>query len=604
MVEDIKVPVQEKQAEISSGQSSTLVIHKHITVFWESPDQNSSEDYRIMGQPKPALPVKYEQNGTVNLVVRLENFSKDEIALMSLTLGLKDMLSKEIFSETIGSAPNTSQNSIVSQVNDFDEHNEKRLECNLDSILRGLNNDVNRNVIEASVRINCNGKVFNPQSTNFLHIIRQKLILFIPGVCGSTITVRSHPDEDAYPEWGLLEIDVPLIYDDEIELLWLECDKEGDPTLDSEAIKVDLLRSFVQPIYNVEEQEVVNYPPNHPRLVQVVDESVYRIPYYKVIPWPYDWRLRLEYAVDALMGISPKGNYTGSGEAVRPSIEEIIKKAQENELEKIYDKNKDKNEKFTFLDEKVALVCHSTGGLITQGVLKRDGVKKLVDKAFFINVPFRGAPKAYYVYLTGDMLPMIRNWVMRKIAPNTSIVYYLAPTELYHGEVMIIHKKGKKTIKRFYDQNVGELMNQLVEEAREKGDYPDIGEIPVWNTILEKDAKKFHHSILGEPEIGWDNCTAFYSNGHETPGPVFVNPGHELGTNIDKETVDGDGTVPTISQKADFPLKCLELIPSCPEHVPAPNDEFVWYTIIDKLCRVVSGLVLMEQGKSDEYGPR
>ncbi len=219
-----------------------------------------------------------------------------------------------------------------------------------------------------------------------------------------------------------------------------------------------------------------------------------------------------------------------------------------------------------------------------------------VDQVFFIDVPFWGAPKAYYVYLQGDMLPVIADKLMRQLAPNTPIVYYLAPSEQYPFPVAITQTHFDETpplvgeadtrVRRNVGQSVSSFMNALMDEARRSGGYPSKRNIDPWNIDLERDARLYHASVQGEPVIHWSNCYVFFSNSlnHDTPGPVYVVPGITRVKNFAYEKIEGDGTVPLASQRADFPDKCLIEIPTHPEHVPAPNEPFVWKTIIQKLA--------------------
>ena len=78
----------------------------------------------------------------------------------------------------------------------------------------------------------------------------------------------------------------------------------------------------------------------------------------------------------------------------------------------------------------------------------------------------------------------------------------------------------------------------------------------------------------------------FFSSGNETASSLYL-----ASKASDQEsfsckysvTKDGDGTVPLISQKANFPTSCLMQISENPTHVPAPTSDFVWRKIIEKL---------------------
>jgi pimeloyl-ACP methyl ester carboxylesterase len=91
-------------------------------------------------------------------------------------------------------------------------------------------------------------------------------------------------------------------------------------------------------------------------------------------------------------------------------------------------------------DDQIALVGHSTGGLIIRWLMGQQDLGHLVSHVFFCNVPFRGAPKALGVCLTGcdppggeRMIPIIGPSPnsMRNAAPSLPIVYHLAPSNWF-----------------------------------------------------------------------------------------------------------------------------------------------------------------------------
>lgn len=98
---------------------------------------------------------------------------------------------------------------------------------------------------------------------------------------------------------------------------------------------------------------------------------------------------------------------------------------------------------------------------------------------------------------------------------------------------------------------------------------------------FENQAKTYHARALGEPRIGWNNCAVFWSSsGANTPGTVRLNSAKKL---YEAETIEGDGTVPLESQYGDFPVHTRIRLPGEVEHVPSPNQPFVWERIIKKM---------------------
>jgi hypothetical protein len=93
-------------------------------------------------------------------------------------------------------------------------------------------------------------------------------------------------------------------------------------------------------------------------------------------------------------------------------------------------------------DDQIALAGHSTGGVIMRKMLGENGAEDLISHAFFLNVPFRGAPKALSVFVTGcdppggdPMIPIVDAKSLCNIAPCAPIVYHLAPSFAFRTPV-------------------------------------------------------------------------------------------------------------------------------------------------------------------------
>jgi hypothetical protein len=427
-------------------------------------------------------------------------------------------------------------------------------------VLTALNTAVNTNIIEAKVTIAGGGRTLTANSINLVHLMSQKVVLFIPGVAGSEITVQQFPKELSFPAWS---VGFPFTVN---EFERLNCDRNGVPVAGGQSIKVGLLEKFAAikitdpltvnvSVYNVRNRNDMNQPSQHPLLLKRDGTALL---HYQVIAWPYDWRLRLETAVEFLLGNTPFGASVG---APLPSISKVLS---------------DQKASMPLLDDKIAMAGHSTGGVILRGLLSRPEAANLVSKAFFMNVPFFGAPKAYFVYLTGDFLPFIANDLLQRMAPNLPIVYYLAPTEKYPDDVALLTSGN---VKRSPGQNVGNTVTKPLVFLMQ-GNYPST--LPRWNDALEASARAYHASIT-TPVIGWNNCLVFFSKqaSPSTPGAVFPT-GVTL---VDHQKIDGDGTVPLSSLKGDSDPKRQIEIPGGPDHTSAPNQAFVWSNVAAELSR-------------------
>jgi hypothetical protein len=527
----------------------------YARVVWERPQGAPRFTYTASGSDTAVQPIRFGARGTLGLLLGVNGIPLQQLADSPVTVRIASIHQAAGQGRTIEVAR-------PGKTLDYGWDGMAAIDLVTEKLLRDSGTKINQNLFEATVQLGGKGAV----STNRLHVMRQKLILFIPGVFGSEISVnRNSKIELAFPSLSLNLVGAQ-------PFSWLECGANGAPLRGNEAAKLDLFRTYesmgksLSTVYAVEQQQPVIEPEGHVRLL--VNGNPFK--HYLVQPWPYDWRLRLEGSVDRLMASGTRA----ASDPVRPpyvappSLQQIVAAAMREH---------------PLMDSKAALACHSTGGLITRGALMRPGIEETVDRAFFINVPFWGAPKAYYVYLTGDMgIPLVANELMRTIAPNTPIVYYLAPTELYPDPVTV---NGRNEVLRSPGQNVGIFMSQMVREARALGRYPN--GIPPWNPTLEASARAFHASIQGEPRIGWQNCRVFWSNSrkHDTIGWVWVDQQLKA---IKSWPTDGDGTVPEKSQKADFAAhpECLVEISTHPEHVPAPSDPVVWRRIVSELCEL------------------
>jgi pimeloyl-ACP methyl ester carboxylesterase len=114
--------------------------------------------------------------------------------------------------------------------------------------------------------------------------------------------------------------------------------------------------------------------------------------------------------------------------------------------------------------DKVDVVAHSMGGLITKKYVMDKQADNHIGKAIFVGVPNTGAPKAVKVLLQGDNfgIPWLADSEIKKIAENMPASYDLLPSQKYYDS------KGSfiKTI----NEDVGELQylekNLNYEEAK------------------------------------------------------------------------------------------------------------------------------------------
>lgn len=548
-------------AKAPAGRKDNRFRDVKVTVAWESDGPASGYTYKLREFPdREVLPVQYDAKGEVRLKLKIKDFKPSDHPTFK-SFQMKDLNTGKTVLEADANK----------SIKTFDSTGAATLVLRHDAVLDKLHSEINGDVIEAKLVLDYDGSTVEATTSNVLHILRQKLILFIPGVCGSEIWVADHPNDKAFLAMSLERN--PL---GSQPARWLVCNLNGDPAPGSEAVQLDLLREYsiglkLQTVYDVEHRAATTQG------LTLTRSDGLKVPYFWVQPWAYDWRLRLEGAVARLAGLAAQGSGpTRPPYSAPPSLARVIAEAKKDH---------------PFLDEKVALVGHSTGGLITKGFLTRPesaaAAAKYVDHAYFVDTPFWGAPKVYYVYLTGDdMVPVIANDRLRHLAPNFPIVYYLAPTEQYPDIVAFAQAPSDRvtdTVRRFEGQKCGGFMGKLVAMARSKKLYPD--DVDPWNNTLEAAANSYHRSIRGAPSIGWDKCLVFVSNqgSQSTRGPVAISGEYGLlgGSIVVRSLLtSGDGTVPLVSQKADAPEERIRAIPNAPIHAAAANEDFVWEQIV------------------------
>jgi lecithin:cholesterol acyltransferase len=272
-----------------------------------------------------------------------------------------------------------------------------------------LNENLLQFVVEISA-VQVDGLPLQGISENRVYLYRKKSIVFLPGVFGTQFQVdQSEPGKkkqaDAFPNF--LEDDaLARIMDSGVLSILkstvnqrvgvLECDNQGDPILP--AFKPKLLRfgGFVYDTFTK------LHDARHRKLTPVPDDFLV----YDLRLFAYDWRLDLTQCAKEMM--------------------DRLRQLQ-GELRSRED-----------TDDQVAVAGHSTGGVIIRKMLGEPGAESLVSHAFFLNVPFRGAPKALGVILTGcdppdgnfshRMIPFIQPKSLVYLCPCAPIVYHLAPS--------------------------------------------------------------------------------------------------------------------------------------------------------------------------------
>jgi hypothetical protein len=270
---------------------------------------------------------------------------------------------------------------------------------------------VNENLLDFLVEIpaiKIDGKPLQGNSTNRLFVYCRKTIVFLPGVFGSEIGLVAKDGEGAgFPHFLNIRILHPTAG---FRIGNLECDVKGEPVLPAPHPKLFKKAVHLKSVYETFDKVK---EARRQRLLSVPDEFLV----YMLQAFSYDWRGDLTKAAESMM------------QRLR-ELQERLRKRDDT-------------------DDQVAIAGHSTGGVIIRRMLGEPGADSLISHAFFLNVPFRGAPKALSVMVTGrdppggdPMIPGMDPYSMLAIAPTAPIVYHLAPSAKYPTPVAQILPDG------------------------------------------------------------------------------------------------------------------------------------------------------------------
>jgi len=247
----VRVPPGTKLKATLDGKTADVKVEEKlisVKAEWQLIESASPDKWRIEGLEKPVLPVKYVPQGQVALIVNIDELLPEAADVSQVEDSDLDIdLSGAMIHVKISNPLSREARVLEKQLKpNFNRQGIAVIQLNLDELLGSTGSFVNQNALEAQVRVKWEDKELRaPPTTNLLHILRQKLILFIPGVCGSRITVTSYPDREAYPEWSWFSYssdeDSPLT----VQLNWLHTLSDGSPA--SKAARLDLFRYFARP---------------------------------------------------------------------------------------------------------------------------------------------------------------------------------------------------------------------------------------------------------------------------------------------------------------------------------------------------------------------
>jgi hypothetical protein len=274
---------------------------------------------------------------------------------------------------------------------------------------------VNENLLDFRFKlngVNDGGQPVVGQSQDRLFLYCRKTAVFLPGLFGSQIHFTAADGST---------IGYPMFSDTFWQSIGaLECDEQGVPLIPHPTTSLLMLRGF----RFIASRVIDPFSAYHEARITVLPHVPPQFRLYTLIIYPYDWRADLTDAAAQLNQNLFQLQNAPSG----------LKQAPDT-------------------DDQVAVMGHSTGGVVIRRALGRitdqdclDPAVKgnhpvpdtLISLAFFLSVPFDGAPKALPVLMTGlqepegsRMIPFLVPESLVAVSLAMPIVYHLATTGDY-----------------------------------------------------------------------------------------------------------------------------------------------------------------------------
>lgn len=238
--------------------------------------------------------------------------------------------------------------------------------------------------------------------------------------------------------------------------------------------------------------------------------------------FPYDWRLDINW----IAGDSPMPNTS----TLKNKINEVLS---------------------TTGSEKVDIVAHSMGGLVTKAYMNKYGQDK-IDTFIDIGTPHYGAPKALKMLIYGDNMgfsvankSIVNIDTMKNISQNMPSIYDLLPSQAYQNIKFFSAPDPNYSfyIADIYDYDNNNVKGNLDYNASQEF----MNNIGVNTTLLTK-ANNLHADI---DNLNFDKIYNIIGCGIPTIGKIYIlnkekSGGYEYGLKY----IDGDGTVPLKSADA------------------------------------------------------
>ncbi len=260
--------------------------------------------------------------------------------------------------------------------------------------------------------------------------------------------------------------------------------------------------------------------------------------------------------------------------------------------------------------EKVDIVAHSMGGLVTSVYYTKYGSEK-IDKIITCGTPYEGAPAVMNSIFTKDVTGDVwkdsglsyLGWLTSGIKKKFSGVMELLPTESYVDKIKM--KKAVRRYPKFFHRNYEKYEYEYEYEYFDISteEYNDICR-NIFGTEAYSKVQSFQNSILNTDEINnlldYENSYFVIGVNQKTIYSLIFDEFGEYMDKIDKKRLmdikyetTGDGTVPYLSETM---MRNIEKLPE--ERVRKIKVDHVGTAISDEsiawICDVLSGAVITD----------
>ena len=327
-------------------------------------------------------------------------------------------------------------------------------------------------------------------------------VLIVPGVLSSVLSRNDDNKTELWP--NIKKIILNLFGDDFLNELALN--DIGQPNMDYPIVlPTDILR-------NIENKDFFL------GLINQLKSDGY-IENQDLFVFPYDWRLDIRQMVD--------NSYTPLVPSLKEKIDKIISETK---------------------SEKINIVAHSMGGLLTKYYLSKYTSEGKVDKFIDIATPHLGSPNAFKTLFTGDDLGIKFGFLglnqnkIKEISRNMPSIYQLLPSQNYFDNDLPDYK--------YYVYDFNDYDNNQEEGRLNFDQTKDFLKNLNKNSLLLDQADNLHQTL---DNFVIDSAIKSYNIvgcAKPTIGKFFIFNDENGKYKIDLDYVSGDGTVPERSAKS------------------------------------------------------